>query len=300
MAAPSAQSSAVNVSEITKDDNLYEEMLKTRVLFRVCIARTVHYSELAPAKRSESVVSATSLKVQGHQSAGVGIEFKIIPNFPLPVITSLSPYGRAVLSGLVDVGDLLHTVDGESVRGLEISAVVQKIIGPPNSRVSLEIYRPNETSRISPTPVMVAPFQRMDLTIRRELTPQDKARSSKIAGLGILFHKANYEGVHLPSTNDMGYPVIIQAISPEGSAGRNGSLKPGDLIIEIDGIDTRGLQVQDVTEKLRGPPSSEVRLTIERGEQYPIVFSHVSPNSAFKAPKDAYYIQVFLWFAMSA
>jgi len=93
------QSSAVNVSEITKDDNLYEEMLKTRVLFRVCIARTVHYSELAPAKRSESVVSATSLKVQGHQSAGVGIEFKIIPNFPLPVIISLSPYGRAVLSG---------------------------------------------------------------------------------------------------------------------------------------------------------------------------------------------------------
>ena len=93
---------------------------------------------------------------------------QIVPNFPLPVITSLSPYGRAVLSGnvtrphfiffamcntrvskssfpplssppssyschcspgLVDVGDLLHTVDGVSVRGLEISSVVQKIIG---------------------------------------------------------------------------------------------------------------------------------------------------------------------------
>ncbi len=40
----------------------------------------------------------------------------------------------------------------------------------------------------------------------------------------------------------------------------SGSLKVGDLIMQIDGIDTRGLQVQDVTEKLRGPPSSEVRL----------------------------------------
>ncbi len=39
-----------------------------------------------------------------------------------------------------------------------------------------------------------------------------------------------------------------------------GSLKIGDLIMEIDGMDTRGLQVHDVTEKLRGPPSSEVRL----------------------------------------
>jgi len=87
MAAPSAQSSAVNVSEITKDDNLYEEMLKTRVLFRVCIARTVHYSELAPAKRSESVVSATSLKVQGHQSAGVGIEFKVVSDLIVNMIT---------------------------------------------------------------------------------------------------------------------------------------------------------------------------------------------------------------------
>jgi C-terminal processing protease CtpA/Prc len=39
-----------------------------------------------------------------------------------------------------------------------------------------------------------------------------------------------------------------------------GTLIPGDLIMEIDGIDTRGLQVHDVTEKLRGLPSSEVNM----------------------------------------
>ncbi len=83
-------------------------------------------------------------------------------------------------------------MDGVSVRGLDIPSVVQKIIGPPNSRVTLEIFRPNDTAFIPPTPVMVAPFERKELIIRRELTSQDIARNSKVAGLGILFHKVLY------------------------------------------------------------------------------------------------------------
>ncbi len=39
-----------------------------------------------------------------------------------------------------------------------------------------------------------------------------------------------------------------------------GLLKPGDMVLEIDGVDTRGLQVQDVSEKLRGPPSTDVHM----------------------------------------
>jgi C-terminal processing protease CtpA/Prc len=94
-----------------------------------------------------------------------------------------------VFTGLLDVGDLLHTVDGESVRELEISAVVQKMIGPPNARVTLEIFRPRATAHIPPTPVMISPFNRQEIVLKRELTAQDTARGSKIAGLGILFHK---------------------------------------------------------------------------------------------------------------
>jgi C-terminal processing protease CtpA/Prc len=89
----------------------------------------------------------------------------------------------------VDVGDLLHTVDGESVRGLEISAVVQKIIGPANSRVTLEMFRPRETTYIPPTPVMIAPFQRQEIVLKRNITAQENARGSKVASLGILSHK---------------------------------------------------------------------------------------------------------------
>ncbi len=63
-------------SESTKADDPYEELLKSYVEYRVCIARTMQLSESAPAKRHDHIVSASSLKVHGHQSAGVGIEFK--------------------------------------------------------------------------------------------------------------------------------------------------------------------------------------------------------------------------------
>jgi len=69
------------------------------VPYRVCIARAVYSPEFTPT-RSEKIVSATSLNVKDHVSAGVGIEFKILPAYPLPVLTSLSAYGRAALSGM--------------------------------------------------------------------------------------------------------------------------------------------------------------------------------------------------------
>ena len=88
------------------------------------------------------------------------------------------------------MGDLLHTVDGEPTRGLEISAVVRKIVGPPNARVTLGIRRPRASAHIPPTPVVMAPFQRVEIVLRRGPAPQQAAASySKVAGIGVLFQK---------------------------------------------------------------------------------------------------------------
>ncbi len=76
-------------------------------------------------------------------------------------------------------------MDDKPIRGLEISAVVKMIIGPPNSRVALGIQRPRESAHISPTPVVISPFQQKEIVLRRELT----ARDSKVAGIGIHFQK---------------------------------------------------------------------------------------------------------------
>ncbi len=54
----------------------FEEVKMNYVPYRVCIARAVYSPEFTPT-RSEKIVSATSLNVKDHVSAGVGIEFKV-------------------------------------------------------------------------------------------------------------------------------------------------------------------------------------------------------------------------------
>jgi C-terminal processing protease CtpA/Prc len=93
--------------------------------------------------------------------------------------------------GLLDIGDMLHTVDGKPVRGLDLSGVVKLILGRPNSRVSLEVYRENQVVETLPTPVMVAPFSRKEIQLERKLGPNE-SRSSRVAGVGILFHKVPF------------------------------------------------------------------------------------------------------------
>ena len=97
-----------------------------------------------------------------------------------------------------------------------------------------------------------------------------------------------------------------------------GLIQPGDFLVEIDGVDVTNLTVSQITQKLRGPPLSSVRLVklgnefsttrilypllsivmslqlIDRGERFPIVFSHTKPDAAFKAPKEAFYVQARL------
>ena len=76
-------------------------------------------------------------------------------------------------------------MDKKPVKGLDITAVVKLITGVPNSRVELEIFRSRDALDIHPSPVIVAPFQRKEIVLKRKLDPPN----TSVAGLGILFHK---------------------------------------------------------------------------------------------------------------
>ena len=89
-------------------------------------------------------------------------------------------------AGLIDIGDIISTVNGESVKGLELSAVVSKIVGASGSRVQLELLRPKEMCGTPPAPVMTGPFKRLEVQVKRLGNKHDPKAP---AGLGILFHK---------------------------------------------------------------------------------------------------------------
>lgn len=77
-----------------------------------------------------------------------------------------------------------------------------------------------------------------------------KKVSGDYAGIGVYIEKkGNYIGV-------------INAI--EGSPGEKAGLKPGDLIISVDGKIIKGVTLEEVSHLIQGPKGTKVKLTIMR------------------------------------
>jgi carboxyl-terminal processing protease len=103
--------------------------------------------------------------------------------------------------------------------------------------------------------------------------------------------RGQFGGLGLEVSEDKdGYIKVISPIddTPAARAG----VKSGDLITQIDGKTVEGLSLSDAVDKMRGPPSSKISLTIKRdGVDKPIelslvreviqihvVKSHLEPN----------------------
>ncbi|MGH7799067.1 MAG: S41 family peptidase [Thermodesulfobacteriota bacterium] len=73
-------------------------------------------------------------------------------------------------------------------------------------------------------------------------------------------------GIEISGEND-----LLTVITPiEGSPAARAGIKPGDLIIAIDGKSTQGLSVDEAVKSLRGPKGSTVKITIQsQGDKNP-------------------------------
>lgn len=61
---------------------------------------------------------------------------------------------------------------------------------------------------------------------------------------------------------------MLTVVSPiEGTPGDLAGIKNGDLILQIDGKDTKDMALDEAVNKIRGPEGSQVVLTIKRGDQ---------------------------------
>jgi carboxyl-terminal processing protease len=58
---------------------------------------------------------------------------------------------------------------------------------------------------------------------------------------------------------------VIKIVTPiDGTPAYDAGLQPGDLILEIDDVSVRGMDLNDAVEKMRGEPGSGIKLTIDR------------------------------------
>ncbi|HTP82023.1 MAG TPA: S41 family peptidase [Alphaproteobacteria bacterium] len=79
--------------------------------------------------------------------------------------------------------------------------------------------------------------------------------------------RGEFGGLGIEVTMENGLVKVVSPIddTPASRAG----LKPGDLIVEIDGQQVQGLTLQDAVEHMRGPVNSQIKLSIRRGTQQP-------------------------------
>ena len=86
--------------------------------------------------------------------------------------------------------------------------------------------------------------------------------------------RGEFGGLGIEVTQEGGYIKVISPIddTPAFRAG----VKAGDLITHIDGRSVQGLSLNEAVERMRGPPRTEIRLTIRReGQTQPVQMSIV-------------------------
>ncbi len=81
--------------------------------------------------------------------------------------------------------------------------------------------------------------------------------------------EGHFGGVGIEISMEKGRPIVVAPI--DGTPAFKAGLRPGDIIVAINGEDTFNMTIMDVVKKIRGKPGTIVKLTILRkGEDKPI------------------------------
>ncbi|HBL18107.1 MAG TPA: hypothetical protein DD417_15485 [Elusimicrobia bacterium] len=168
-----------------------------------------------------------------------------------PVITGITP-GSDAERGLIP-GDRLLEIEHNSVQGLTADQITSRLRGPVESIVNVTIMNPKRENGSG----------RLYLSLERDLrfvewVDKEEAvrRIGESAAKGELFG-----GVGMILAEDDG--IMVLDIIPGLPAERAG-VRRGDRVTGIDQVATKGLSMEQAIERIRGEPSSHVRLTIVR------------------------------------
>jgi carboxyl-terminal processing protease len=97
-----------------------------------------------------------------------------------------------------------------------------------------------------------------DIGHSRFLTPTElKAEEDSIAG--------KLEGIGAEMVSLHGAPTVLAPLP--GSPAAKAGIRPGDIIVKVNGVDTTGMTLTEVVDKVRGPAGTKVTLTVIHANQ---------------------------------
>jgi carboxyl-terminal processing protease len=74
------------------------------------------------------------------------------------------------------------------------------------------------------------------------------------------FTQGEFEGIGAFIEMRNGMPVIVAPI--DGSPAKAAGVMPGDVIVQVDGVDVEGMTVNEVVSRVKGPAGTQVELTL--------------------------------------
>lgn len=163
----------------------------------------IQRTSIRPSRRTLSnQKQRVQLKIKGEEEAGIGVQIQnkggdihIIPLFSSP----------AMKAGLT-VGDVLLTVNGESVQGLKEEDVAYRLRGPKGSQLTLGILREGKSIAIQLTRNNVVPPEIL-LTDHKY---EDRVPCIKITSLGIFAGDIRSMLDDIVSTNPKGIVLDLR------------------------------------------------------------------------------------------
>ncbi|XP_037089397.1 partitioning defective 3 homolog B-like [Pollicipes pollicipes] len=182
-------------------------------------------------------------------------------------VQRVEPDGAVRRDGRVSVGDRIVQINGHSLRNISFQRA-QEIFVSAMSGGDLRLLVEHVPGRSQPPALGVpASLSSRTQSVMQTSNTRKLGRRLSVAlvkgadGLGFsVTTRDNPAGAHAP--------VYVKNILPQGAAVEDGRLRPGDRLLEIDGVAVTGLSQRQVVHMLRAVrPAQPVELVLSRHEQ---------------------------------
>jgi hypothetical protein len=225
----------------------------------------MYQSPVKPTFKAVELIRAIPLGKDPAHGAGIGIIFQQTKLANKMIVSGLVPGGNAALSGRVNLGDVIHAIDGVPVAGRAIADVVAMIKGVEGSRVTVALQDYESNMR--------------RVVLRREPASDRGSAPGEAVGVGVAI-KASRPG----SAGN----IVVVGVMPGGSAARSGAVALGDIVHAIDGTPVQGQPIPEVVRRIKGRAGTDVVMHLESTSlQSPgldAVSAHSSPSGVPRGP----------------
>lgn len=172
----------------------------------------------------------------------LGLQIVTSDSHPFPIVQQILPTGSAAATNMVEPGDVIYAIDGQSTDSVQHEQVI-RMIASAEGQVTLTL------GRLEPVGSGAAPREAALPPIGE--APQDERDVT-------LVRRSNGLGMHLTAVPA---GIFITGIVADGAAERAG-LSRGDAIVRIEDLDTPGIDMATAVNKMQG--RQEVTLRIAR------------------------------------